>query len=62
MNRTEVTATKATTGYPVDRAPERSRTVSPEFVEKLRNLGASDSTIKLAKQHVSKTEQFLTKR
>jgi hypothetical protein len=43
------------TGPQIDRVTRpRSRTVSPEFIEKLRNMGASDSTIRFAERFVTK--------
>jgi hypothetical protein len=40
--------------FHVDRAPERARKVSPEYVQKLRNIGASESTLKYVRKQIVK--------
>ena len=43
-------------GPQIDRVTRpRSRTVSPEYIEQLRNMGASDSTIRFAERFVAKS-------
>jgi hypothetical protein len=39
----------------VQRAAPRPKTVSPEFIEKLRNLGARPHTIKFASRFLPKS-------
>lgn len=45
-------------GPQIDRVTRpRSRTVSPEYIEKLRNMGASESTIRFTERFVAKQGQ-----